>query len=97
LKVRQVNLINLILGRPVVPEYLRGDCVPEKLAEGLAELIRDERVRAAHREEYDEAVQRLQAGGLSPSRNAADRILAIVAERRRAECAAGKPKERKTP
>jgi lipid-A-disaccharide synthase len=97
LKVRQVNLINLILGRPVVPEYLRGDCVPEKLAEGLAELIRDERVRAAHYQGYDEAVRRLRAGGSSPSRNAADRILAIVAERQRAECAPGKPKERKTP
>jgi hypothetical protein len=67
------------------------------LAEGLAELIRDERVRAAHYQGYDEAVRRLRAGGSSPSRNAADRILAIVAERQRAECAAGKPKERKTP
>jgi lipid-A-disaccharide synthase len=83
LKVRQVNLINLILGRPLVPEYLRSDCSPEKLADGLAELIRDERVRTAHREGYDEAIRRLRAGGASPSRNAADRILAIVAERRR--------------
>ena len=38
LKVRQVNLVNLILGRQVVPEYLRRDCTPEKLADGLAEL-----------------------------------------------------------
>ncbi len=81
LKVRQVNLINVILGRRLVPEFLRGDCVPERLAEGLAELIGDERVRTAHREGYDEAVRRLRVGGLSPSRNAADRILAIIAER----------------
>lgn len=86
LKVRQVNLINLILGRRLVPEFLRGDCVPERLAEGLAELVRDERVRTAHREGYDEAVRRLRVAGLSPSRNAADRILAIIAERRRGEC-----------
>jgi len=82
LKVRQVNLINLLLDRPLVPEHLRGACAPEPLAATLAELIGDERVRSAHLEGYDEAVQRLRAGGLSPSRAAADRILAILAARR---------------
>ena len=47
-KVRQVNLVNLLLGRALVPEHLRGDCAPEKLAASLAALIRDERVRSAH-------------------------------------------------
>jgi lipid-A-disaccharide synthase len=97
LKVRQVNLVNLILGRRLVPEFLRGDCVPEKLAEALAALIRDERVRTAHREGYDEAIRRLRAGGSSPSRNAADRILAIIAERRRAVCSAPQPEGALTP
>jgi lipid-A-disaccharide synthase len=83
--------VNLIVHRPLVPEYLRADCVPEKLAEGLAGLIRDEPVRAAHREGYDEAIRRLRAGGASPSRNAADRILAIVDERRRGPCLAPQP------
>jgi lipid-A-disaccharide synthase len=97
LKVRQVNLVNLILGRPVVPEYLRGDCTPEKLAGGLAELIRDERVRTAHRESYDEAIRRLRADGTSPSHNAADTILGIIAERRRRDCAAPQREGAKTP
>jgi lipid-A-disaccharide synthase len=83
LKVRQVNLINLILGRPVVPEFLRHDCAPDKLATALAELIRDERVRAVHREGYDEAMRRLGAGGASPSLRAADQILAVIAASRR--------------
>jgi lipid-A-disaccharide synthase len=90
LKVRQVNLINLILGRPLVPEYLRGDCTPKRLAAAAAQLIRDERVRSEHRAGYDEAIRRLRAAGEKPSRNAADRILAIVAERRRALCPAPK-------
>ena len=90
LKVRQVNLINLILARELVSECLRADCIPEKLAGALAEVIRDERVRSEHRAGYDEAVRRLRAEGDSPSRNAADRILAIVAERRRALCPAPK-------
>jgi len=97
LKVRQVNLVNLMLGRQLVPEYLRGDCTPEKLAGGLAELIRDERVRSAHREGYDEAVRRLRADGASPSRNAADRILGIVTERRRRAGAASPMEGATTP
>lgn len=97
LKVRQVNLINLILGRELVPEYLRANCVAEKLADGLAELVRDERVRSAHIKGYDEAVRRLRADGTSPSRNAADRILAIIAERRREECIAPQAEGAKSP
>jgi len=82
-KVRQVNLINLLLGRTLVPEHLgRAACAPERLAATLAELIGDERVRSAHRQGYDEAIGHLRAGGLSPSRAAADRILVILAARR---------------
>jgi len=97
LKVRQVNLVNLILSRELVPEYLRSDCIPEKLVDGLVELVRDERVRTAHREGYDEAIRRLRADGTSPSRNAADRILGIIAERRRRDCAASPTEGAKTP
>ena len=82
LKVRQVNLINLMLERPLVPELVRHDCTPEKLAAAIATLIRDEAVRAAHISGYDEAMRHLGAGGISPSRQAADRILSIIAARR---------------
>src|SRR4029078_10655979 len=45
LKVRQVNLVNLLIGRVVVPEHLgAAACAPEPLAATLAELIRDEQV-----------------------------------------------------
>ena len=82
LKVRQVNLINLILGQPLVGEFLRADCRPDRLAAAMAELIGDERVRAAHCAGYDEAMRRLGAGGISPSLRAADRILAVIAASR---------------
>ncbi len=80
-KVRQFNLVNLLLDRPLVAEHWRGACAPEPLARSLAVLISDERVRSAHRQGYDEAVRRLRADGMSPSRAAADRILAILAAR----------------
>ena len=81
-KVRQVNLINLLLERPVVPELLRGACTPERIAAEIALLVRDERVRATHVAGYDEAMRRLGAGDRSPSLRAADQVLAIVAARR---------------
>jgi len=82
LKVRQVNLVNLLLGRPLVSELLGPNCTPARLAASLAELIGDERVRAAHRQGYDEAVRRLAGDGTSPSLRAADQILELVAARR---------------
>jgi lipid-A-disaccharide synthase len=81
-KVRQINLINLLLERPVVCELLRGECTPERIATEAALLVQDERVRAMHVAGYDEAMHRLEAGGRSPSLRAADQVLAIVAARR---------------
>ena len=82
-KVRQANLVNLILGQTLVPEHLGPDCTPGRLAATLVELIRDERVRAAHRDGYDAAMRLLGAGTASPSLKAADTILDIIATRRR--------------
>jgi len=82
LHVRQVNLVNLLLGRPLVCELLGPKCTPERLAVAIAELTRDEQVRARHRQGYDEVRRCLEAGGASPSLRAADQILEIVAARR---------------
>jgi len=95
LQVRQVNLINLLVEKPVVPEHLGRDCAPEPLAASLATLIRDEAVRSAHRSAYNAAMRTLYpANGLSPSAAAAERILAILAER--AEGGPGQPIEAPT-
>ena len=82
LKVRQVNLVNLLLGKTLVPELLGPHCTPERLAASLAELVADERVRAAHRQGYDEAVRRLGIDGPPPSLRAADQILELITARR---------------
>jgi lipid-A-disaccharide synthase len=82
LKVRQVNLVNLILGRPLVAEHLGQSCTPERLAATLVELIQDEQFRAAHRDGYDAAMRLLGADDVSPSLKAADKILEIIAASR---------------
>ena len=85
-KVREVNLINLLLDRKLVPEHLGAPCAPQPLAATLATLITDERVRSQHLAGYDEAMRHLRGDGQrdigSPSRAAADRILAILAAHR---------------
>ncbi|HEV2302374.1 MAG TPA: lipid-A-disaccharide synthase [Stellaceae bacterium] len=83
LKVRQVNLLNLVLETPLVPELLGPECTPQRLCAALLELIRDERVRAAHRKGYDAAMRRLRGDRASPSLAAADRVLEIIAARAR--------------
>jgi lipid-A-disaccharide synthase len=82
LKVRQVNLVNLLLGKPLVAELLGPNCTPERLAVAVAELAADEGVRTGHRRGYDQAMRRLEIGGVPPSLRAADQILKIVAARR---------------
>jgi lipid-A-disaccharide synthase len=88
LKVRQVNLVNLLLGKPLVTELLGANCTPPRLAARLAELISDERVRAAHRDGYSEAIRRLDGDGVSPSLRAADQILEFAAAYR---CGGSRP------
>ena len=80
-KVRQVNLVNLLLERPWSANCCAA-CTPERLAAELARLVQDEAVRAAHLAGYDAAMRRLGAGNRSPSLRAADQVLAIVAARR---------------
>jgi lipid-A-disaccharide synthase len=91
LKVRHVNLVNLLLEQPVVRELLGHECTPELLAAEAARLVRDEEVRSTHLAAYDEALRRLGAGGRSPGLQAADQVLAIVAARRGGEAASPIP------
>lgn len=81
LKVRYVNLVNLILDREVVPERLQFQCTAEILAEEVEQLLGKaglEQIEAA-----EEALRQLGAGSVPPSRRAADAILDVVAEHRR--------------
>jgi lipid-A-disaccharide synthase len=80
-KVRHVNLVNLVLDRPLVPELLGRACTPEGLASVVASLVEDEAVRAAQQQGYDAAMTRLRAGIQCPSLAAADRVLEILSQR----------------
>ena len=80
-KVKYVNLLNLILDRPAIPELLQQDCAPERLAAEATRLIDDRRARERQFEAYREGLDRLGRGGTSPGLRAADQVLAIIARR----------------
>ncbi|WP_447979696.1 lipid-A-disaccharide synthase [Candidatus Nitrospira bockiana] len=46
-RVKWISLVNLVAGRPVVPEVIQNDLTPERLTEEVAHLLRD---RAAYRQ-----------------------------------------------
>lgn len=76
IRVPHVNMVNLILGRPAVPELLQEDCRPDLIAGAACRLIDDERLRQDQQSALAEAVARLGgAGERPPSQRAAARIL----------------------
>jgi lipid-A-disaccharide synthase len=80
-KVRFVDLVNLLLGREAVPELGQGKCTPENLAAAALTLIEDAAARAAQIEACAEALRALGYGALSPSLKAADQVLALIDRR----------------
>jgi len=74
------TLVNIILGREAMPEFIQEDCTPENLAAALSQLFRDEEVRSSQLRDLEEAVKRLGAGGRPPSLRAAAELLAFARE-----------------
>lgn len=83
IKVDYVSIPNLVLGRPVMPEFLQQDCTPDKLAAAVGALLAEGSAREAQIAGLREAVTRLGgAGEGSPSEQAAAVVLALAGARR---------------
>ena len=67
IRVPYVSLVNLILGRPAVKEYLQHDFTPEKLLAEAVQLVGDASYRAAMLAEYAQVRALLGGGGASES------------------------------
>lgn len=79
ISVEHVNLVNLILNRPVVPEWLQEDCNAERIAASAFHLIQDADHREAQRASLGEVVTMLQGEDDSPpSQQAARRVLDLL-------------------
>ncbi|HYD31144.1 MAG TPA: lipid-A-disaccharide synthase, partial [Azospirillaceae bacterium] len=84
-RVKYVNLVNIMLDRPLVPELLQEDCRPDTLAEALARLLDDPDAAAEQIKGVAEVGHWLGQGGESPSERAAAAVLRLVAEHRKEE------------
>lgn len=83
MRIPYVNLVNLIQGQPVVPEFLQEKCHPDTLAEAIITLFKDETARqrqCMHAKEVREKLGMLQP--TQPSEKAVDAILAVLNKKR---------------
>ncbi|MDX1923497.1 MAG: lipid-A-disaccharide synthase [Alphaproteobacteria bacterium] len=78
IKVKYANLTNLLLNRPVVPEFLQQFCTPEAMSKKLFELWSDAKLRQDQRKAFDEIKIMLRNDDMPPSEKAA-RVVCEVA------------------
>jgi lipid-A-disaccharide synthase len=79
-KVTYASLINILLDRPVIPEFLQAACVPELLEPAVSALLADPAARNAQLSAFAAGLAQIGLGGDPPSLRAADRILALLAD-----------------
>lgn len=78
LKIPSVVLANLVLGSEPFPEFLQEDCIPEKMAPAIAELLSDTPARSAQLSALDAIPAAMATTGEAPSTAAARVVLAYV-------------------
>jgi lipid-A-disaccharide synthase len=76
--VKFVTIVNLILDREAVPEFLQSRCTPHALAAAVLPLLTDKAAVARQVADLDEAMRRLGQGAEQPSLRAARAILDFV-------------------
>ncbi len=79
MEVAHVNLVNLILNRPAVPELLQEDCNPDRILASAIHFLEDENVRLDQKTALAEVIASLQGDGADrPSDQAARCVLALL-------------------
>jgi lipid-A-disaccharide synthase len=73
--VEHANLVNILLDRRIVPEFIQGALQPDAVADALATLLTDPSARAAQENAADQALAMLGRGGAAPSARAAASVL----------------------
>ena len=78
LKVKYVNLVNILLDRPLVPELLQENCRADLVAAAVDRLLSDDKARQEQIDGVREVAVMLGQGGTPPSEQAAIAIMAQV-------------------
>ncbi len=77
-RVSSVILANLVIGENVVPEFLQDDCVADRLAPALKDLLADGAARQTQRDAFARLDRIMSTGERTPSQRAADAVLAML-------------------
>ncbi len=77
-KLKWVNLVNILLDKEVVREHLLESCKPERIAPDVARVLGDEAYRAAQKAGFIEALTMLRPKGRSSNAQAADAVLDVL-------------------
>jgi len=72
-------LANLVLGEHAVPEYLQGDCTPERLAAAVIPLLADTPERGRQLAAFARLDAIMDLGAESPSQRAANAVRDVIA------------------
>lgn len=83
IKVPYATLVNLILEREVIPEFLQERCTPQNLSRELVRLLTNPAARVEQVTASAAAVKAMGLGDEPPSRRAAREILRLMREPRR--------------
>jgi lipid-A-disaccharide synthase len=73
-----IVLINIVLGREAVPEFIQGACTPRALAGALKALLTDEATRAKQMHDLEDAVRIFGVDQEPPSLRAARAVLELA-------------------
>jgi lipid-A-disaccharide synthase len=76
--VEYAALVNLLVGRGLVPELIQEDCTPQKLAAAMEELFVSDEARKAQREGFRQVIKMMGKATPPPSEHAAKVVLDIV-------------------
>jgi lipid-A-disaccharide synthase len=79
LRVKYANLVNIMHDEEVVPEFLQGNCTPEKLADAVDILLRDKSARKKQIAKLEATAEWLGKGKFVPSERAAEAVLDAIA------------------
>jgi lipid-A-disaccharide synthase len=80
-RVPTVILANLVIGESVVPEFLQEDCVADKLAPALRDILADTPLRRQQIEAFGRLDDIMSVGSRAPSELAADIVIAAMRPR----------------
>ncbi|MBX2830985.1 MAG: lipid-A-disaccharide synthase [Rhodospirillales bacterium] len=78
IKIDTVTIVNLVLGRKLIPEFLQENCQAENIIPVLDGLLGDAPARAAQEAGFETACKMLGFGDRAPSEKAAEQILKII-------------------